>query len=798
MVAMTSPTWAAVRIWASADVRRRWRSWAVLGLLGGVTIGLAAAGVAGARRTASAVPNAERALHVADAGVLANSPAFGDRQRAAIAALPYVTATYPFEVAFALEVPSDPPLGTTTLVPTTDAAARNLIGVLVAGRMPDPARADEVVVDQNARRRFGLGIGSTMEVAQSISPQDLASAPPGLLAKGVNPNFHQKLRVVGIQKSLSSDSGWVPSSGFYAQYGRRMPGFVNEFVTMRGGQADLARLTADVSRIAGHPVNVESTQDLDGLRKAKDVTGVEREGLLLFALAVVIGGGVLVGQALVRAVTAGAADLPTWQAMGAETSTVVPALVLPAFITAGVAAATSVVAAIALSSRFPLGLARVYDLDVGVHADWLVLLGAAAAVTVGVVLTAVSAALWRTTRGASARERPGASGRWSARVGFPPALDVGFRLAVEPGRGRTAVPVRSALVGAIVGVLGVVGCLTFRSGLDAAVASPARSGVVWDYVLASGEGRVAPKDLTTITRDADVAAALEASWARAVPVNGVATPTFGTKALKSTMDLVVLSGRAPAARDEIAFAPTTMKSLHLHVGDVATVGRNARVHVVGVALLPSTSHTDYDQSGWMTSTGLASAMPPLAQQTPDDIEDYVGIRWRSGTDVVAAAHRVRAIGEPGTYDVEPATRPTSVIDLGKLRSLPFALGIFFGLLAAATVAHALVTTVRRRRRDLAVLRSLGFTRRQSRLAIAWQATLLAFGGVVVGVPLGVLFGQRSWRALANSFPLVYASPFAVVAVLIAVPVALVIANLLAAGPAHAATRISPARALRAE
>jgi hypothetical protein len=798
MVAMKSPTWAAVRIWASADLRRRWRSWAVLGLLGGATLGLAAAGVAGARRTASAVPRAERALHVADAGVLANSPKFDARERAAVAALPYVSATYPFEIAVALEVPTAPPLSDSTLVPTTDAAARNLIGVLVDGRLPDPARADEVVVDQNTRRRFGLGIGSTMVVEQSVTPADVAEAPPGLVPKNVDLNFRAALRVVGVSKSFTSDPGWVASSGFYDRYGPRIPGFVNEFVTMRGGQADLTRLTADVSRIAGHPVNVESTQELDGLRKAKDVTSVEREGLLLFALAVVIGGGVLVGQALVRAVTAGAAELPTWQAMGADTATIVPALVLPAFITAGVAAVTSVVTAIALSSRFPLGMARIFDLDLGVHADWLVLTIAAVAVAFGVLVTALLAAVWRTTRGASARERPGAGGRWSARVGFPPALDVGFRLAVEPGRGRSAVPVRSALVGAMVGVLGVVGCLTFRSGLDAAVASPARSGVVWDYVLASGEGRVAPKDLATVVRDTDVAAAVEASWARAVPVNGVATPTFGTKALKSTVDLVVLSGRAPAARDEIAFAPTTMKSLHLRIGDVATVGRNSRVHVVGEALLPATSHTDYDQSGWMTASGLAAAMPPPAQQSPDDIEDYALIRFRPGADVAGAAQRLSEIGGQGTYYVEQATRPTSVVDLGKMRILPFALGVFFALLAAATVAHALVTTVRRRRRDLAVLRSLGFTRRQSRLAIAWQATLLAFGGVVVGVPLGVVFGQRSWRALATSFPLVYASPFAVVAVLIAVPVALVVANLLAAGPAHAATRISPARALRAE
>ena len=64
---------------------------------------------------------------------------------------------------------------------------------------------------------------------------------------------------------------------------------------------------------------------------------------------------------------------------------------------------------------------------------------------------------------------------------------IGARLAGEPGRGRRAVPVRSALVGAIAGVIGVVGCLTFRAGIQDAVHEPQRSGVVWDFVLAAGE-----------------------------------------------------------------------------------------------------------------------------------------------------------------------------------------------------------------------------------------------------------------------------------------------------------------------
>ena len=156
------------------------------------------------------------------------------------------------------------------------------------------------------------------------------------------------------------------------------------------------------------------------------------------------------------------------------------------------------------------------------------------------------------------------------------------------------------------------------------------------------------------------------------------------------------------------------------------------------------------------------------------------------------------MGEPNGYYVEPAELPVAVDSLGQLRSLPLALAIFFGLLAVATVAHALVTTVRRRRHDLAILRSIGFTRGDARIAIVWQSTLIAIVGLVVGVPLGIIVGRVLWKQLAEDFPVAYVPPLALVGVLLVVPVAIVIANLVAAGPAHAATRIRPARVLRTE
>ena len=199
--------------------------------------------------------------------------------------------------------------------------------------------------------------------------------------------------------------------------------------------------------------------------------------------------------------TAAGADLPTWRALGADRRIAVRALVLPAMVTAVAGVVSGFGVAVALSERFPIGLARDFDLDPGVHADWFVLGLAALAVLVAVLVTAWLSSLYALSRRRVDRPTASAAGAWAARAGLPPALVIGSRLAVEPGRGRRAVPVRSALIGAIVGVIGVVSCFTFRAGISDVITSPQRSGIVWNYEVGSGEGPVAAKDLTFMARD---------------------------------------------------------------------------------------------------------------------------------------------------------------------------------------------------------------------------------------------------------------------------------------------------------
>jgi ABC-type lipoprotein release transport system permease subunit len=106
--------------------------------------------------------------------------------------------------------------------------------------------------------------------------------------------------------------------------------------------------------------------------------------------------------------------------------------------------------------------------------------------------------------------------------------------------------------------------------------------------------------------------------------------------------------------------------------------------------------------------------------------------------------------------------------------------------------------VRRRRRDLALLKTLGFTHRQLASAVAWQATTTALIGVVVGLPFGVVIGRQLWTLFARS---IYAVPDPTVPLLSVIMVGVgtvVFANLVAVLPGRNAARTPAALALRAE
>ena len=105
-----------------------------------------------------------------------------------------------------------------------------------------------------------------------------------------------------------------------------------------------------------------------------------------------------------------------------------------------------------------------------------------------------------------------------------------------------------------------------------------------------------------------------------------------------------------------------------------------------------------------------------------------------------------------------------------MEDLPRYMAIFMAGLAAAAISFATTTTVRQRRRDLAVLRVLGMTGRHVRSVVVVLVLALTGFGALLGGALGIIVGRQVWRAVMGSVSLPF-SPSLPVAAVVLVPIA---------------------------
>ena len=281
-------------------------------------------------------------------------------------------------------------------------------------------------------------------------------------------------------------------------------------------------------------------------------------------------------------------------------------------------------------------------------------------------------------------------------------------------------------------------------------------------------------------------------------VHGTELPTYAVTPLHGRNPFVVVSGRLPSRADEIALGPASAAALHRHVGDHLRLRidqhRPVTVTVTGLALLPQTPHSSFDQGAATTPAGLTRATGLRARARYDSVGRMsVVASYRR-----APARSIHGLRRRTGVEVDPIAIPQDVLNLRNVRALPRALSGFLVLLGMAALGHALVTAVRRRRHELAILRAIGFTPRQTAVSVAASAGTVGLVGLAVGIPLGIVLGRLAWRWVADSTPLVFVAPVAITVVVLAIPVTLAIANLLAAAPARHASRIRPAAVLRTE
>ena len=285
-----------------------------------------------------------------------------------------------------------------------------------------------------------------------------------------------------------------------------------------------------------------------------------------------------------------------------------------------------------------------------------------------------------------------------------------------------------------------------------------------------------------------------------VEVDGHAVSIYAIRSVKGAITPTVLEGRAPRARDEVALGRDTLDQIDATIGDhVAVAGPDgkARYRVVGAVALPLFSPPEGQladaqavaDGAVMSAAGIESVSKSASGPFP------LIVRWKPGADLAAAQRR---LGKLGVGARRAAVVPLEVVRLEKIDSLPWALGGFLAIIGIVGVGYALVAGVRRRGRELAVLKTIGFRRAQLGVTVATQAVVLGGIGLLVGVPLGIVVGRAVWTAVARGAGLASTDTVPALAVVVLVFATITIVNLIAVVPARRAARLRPAVVLRSE
>ena len=802
--------------WLRLEVRRRWRSLLVLALLVALATATVLAAAAGARRGQTAFDRLWASTLPATVTVLPNQPGFDwDKIRV----LPEVAVLSEFPVNGTPFVLTCCPGAGVGFAPIGHEMYRTIERpALLAGHPFDPGRADELIVTPQFATAYHKGVGDlvTMHLA---SPKQVNEMWDGTTGPPLGPVI--QARIVGVGRSIfgsttsdgpGSKGAVLPSPALSDRYRANILGtsgqvYINALIRLKGGSAAIPAFRADLARVTGESdIDVWDNREYFG-GSIERTSQYEAACLLAFALAALVAALFLIGQSVARYTSATMADLQVLQAVGMTPRQAVASAAAGPLLGAAAGATLGVVAAIAASRWMPIGAASYTEPHPGIDADWLILgPGWVLAPLLVAAGSAAAAMLMLTAQRRQAVPRRSAVAAAAAAAGLGVPVVVGARFALEPGRGRAAVPVRPALLGAVAGVLGVLAAFTFSAGVSDAAANPARFGQTWqlDTFLGLGGQDFGPAGqvLRAVAADPDVTGVDDARVAGAQSGQvSVESYTYAPVAGKQ-VQVVLTGGRMPAAPDEIVLAPTVASDMHASTGSVVRLAGASGprpLTVTGIGFVPQGPHNNYDDGAWLTPAGYDR----LFRGAHFAFKFHLAVvSLRPGADVQAVAGRLdktaAAIKGGQVFSFTPPDLMPQVQAVKDVAALPLALSAFLAVLAVGAVGHALSIAVRRRRHELAVLRALGLTRGQSRLVIGTQATLLAVIGLAFGIPLGVALGRILWHAAADMTPLAYRSPVALLALLLIAPLALAVANLLAAWPARRAARLRTAQILRTE
>jgi predicted lysophospholipase L1 biosynthesis ABC-type transport system permease subunit len=521
------------------------------------------------------------------------------------------------------------------------------------------------------------------------------------------------------------------------------------------------------------------------------------------------------GQVIGRRIRLGAGELEVLRALGAGPAMTLADGLIGTLVAVVVGSLLGGVVAVALSPVGPLGPIGPI-LPFAFRVDWTVVGAGVAVLLVGLgTLTVVLAYRGAPHRVAARLQREGGSGvtRAAAATGLPPAAVAGIRFALDPGVGRNSVPVRSAVLGAVLAVVVVVSTITFGSSMGTLVSHPALYGWNWTYEIDGGGGLgdiPGPPVERELTADPYVA-----GWAgvyfSTLQIDGMNVPVMGGSP-GAPVGPPLLSGQGFSRADQVVLGATTLAELHKHIGDtveVRTAGSAlTKLTIAGTATMPSigvvgSSHLEMGTGALLSYKLIAPGARNVFDETvpgPNGIlvrlkPDANPAAGRASLETIVRKNPQIAGGGGSLLGVE---RPAEILNYRTLGATPTLLGVALAAGAVVALGLTLVTSVRRRRTDLALLKTLGFTRRQLASAIAWQASVAVGIGCAIGIPLGIVLGRFLWELFVHQINAVPEPTVPALSVVVIGIAALVLANLVAFVPGRLAANTPTAQLLRSE
>jgi hypothetical protein len=819
---------AAVWLTLRADLRRRWRPLLALALLLGLLGGVVLTAAAGARRTGTAYP---RFLGWANASqvdiVPPGTTVPGDYYRG-LAKLPQVESMGIGQL-FQAALPADKQTPV-QLIWSPDGRYGTQVdrARVLAGHLFTEGAAGQAMINQAMAAAEHLVPGDTVRVLGI--PNGQGGTPD--YSKAVTYAFHVTA-IVALDPQMDMQSGGygapavLVSAPFApAALASAMSYGSEAAVRLRPG-VPAAEFGPAANALAGQ--YKDSGGQVDVISPADQVTALEQaarpQAVALAAFAALAGLIVLVvlAQLLSRQLALESAEFPVLRAFGATRATLVTLSLARLAVVTVAGALLAVAIAVLASPLMPIGPARAVEPAPGIELN-LVVLGAGLAVIALLPLLALSPVAWRAAAAAAGplgvaepgqrRGRPSRLAGLLSRTGSVPG-SVGVRMAFEPGRGRTAVPVRSALAGSVIAVAAVTAAGVFGASLVGLLGTPRAYGQNWDAMTDLGFGGVSAQMADQLLGTTPAIAHYAPGDYGEVTIGGKPVAAIGLD--DSEGYLTLLAGRAPRDGGEIALGARTMHDLGLRLNQSVkvtanhesspTLDKTALMRVVGVVVLPRFARGTFTPTGLGAGAVVAASVlsePNRATHCTGPLcYNFFLLRYRPGTDQAAQnaglTKALRAAGCPiGSCLTSADQRPTEIRNYASVRDVPLVLGAVLAVLAIATLAHVLLSSVRRRRRDLAVLKTLGLTRAQVLRLVSWQATALAAAALLAGLPLGVIAGRLAWSFFANAAGVAPRPDVPLPLILLAIPATVLLANLIATWPGWTAARVHPAAALRTE